>query len=999
MPQLPPMRSRPLDLVRWLSRSLAARIPRKLPGDRLGEWARRGGVLARPAADWLRADRRRWGPAVLAALAVAVVVAGAFVTALRPEKAPAAPTGLAGWPAQAGAVRLEWDEVPGATGYQVRTRTGADWVALPHGGVRVRVEGSEAHVSGLAARGPYRFSVRSVNSVAVSEWSAVLVVPAGAPADGPGAGASESAASASGPIRAGRERAEPAATAAVASLGSDPAAVPPESRQTCANAVDLGAGAAARDPLQLELSLPPGARQSLAYRFDLDDPRWVEIALSGPGVDADLYLYNEPGRRLAASQNPGSVTDLVARLLHPGRYCLHVVATEPGGGLLQLSYRAVIPSGQQAAESEWRQASPDLGDMTAIGDPAYATGKLAGGAGSSEYFRFEITRPRQVAVGLSQSGAGLSITLEDSTGGIIATQSPGAADRASVSATLLEGAYYVRVQAGQAPPGDYQLSLSVEAASLPAVAALRAESASRKAGGFAQIESLRLPDLVSDPPTQGGEVGVVVTPEGAILLALRFEGYVTNLGAGPLHLSGDPQLADPDDPSSHQVWQRVRTGSGDLIKFAKPPVRFETSDGHNHFHLMEIVAYSLWDSTGTYLIRPGEKVGFCLLDAEELTDRHPQPGEQGFSEMGIADCMANRPGATTLLMGVTEGWRDIYENDVVFQWVDVSDVLPGRYRIGVEADPYDIVAEADEANNGVALSNRLSLVPGYLARPQVVEADPGEPVAVELGSARFGRPGQPAYRIVDGPANGSLQTAGNFAWYDSAGVAHAAFYSNRVVYTPDPGFAGVDSFTFAAFDSWIPQYPRIPAVATVTVDASGIGASVAMGDAPASLAAGSSIGFEATVTGAGPDLVWTASTIAGAPELAGSISADGYYTAPVRPPPGGTVTIRAASAQAPSAFAETKLTIAAADNTAPAVTVPAAMVFGLGDPVDVAIAAVDVQGDALTWSAEGLPAGLHIVADTGRIVGNPTRSGDTISYVTVSDSRLTTTVPIKWTIA
>jgi hypothetical protein len=942
----------------------------------------------------------RWACA-LAALAVVVVVGAVFAMTFRQGDAkPIAPTGLSGRTTPSGQVHVEWDEVPGAGGFQVRAWTGGNWAVLPAGEIRAQFDGSSAQVNGLAAGGTHRFAVRSVNATVVSEWSDVLVLSAAglrqpAPAGDSDAKTPEPEVRAPVSALAGIDREAPAAPPPPAAPGPDPAAIPPPPGGSCGAALELGSTS---DSPQLAISLPAETRRSLAYSFELNDPRWVELALTESEVDADLFLYNQLGRRLAASQNPGADSDVVARLLHAGSYCVHVVATESGGGSSRLSLHTAVPGEQQAREIAGRQDAQDLGDIAGTGDSTQATGNLAGGADSAEYFRFELTQASQVAVGLLQSGAGLALTLEDATGGVIATRSPDAAEGTEMSAALLEGTYYLRVQAGQVPPGGYRLSLNTDPVSNPLAAALRAAAASRKWGGFAQIESLRLPDLVSDPPTQAGETGVVVTPEGAILLALRLEGYVTNLGAGPLHLSGNPQLADSEDPTSHQVWQRVRSASGDLIKFAKPPVLFETSDGHNHFHLMEIVAYSLWDSTGTYRIRPGEKVGFCLLDAEELPDRHPHPGEQGFSEAGIEDCMANRPGATTLLMGVTEGWRDIYENDVVFQWIDVSDVLPGRYRIAVEADPYDIVAEADEANNGLALSDRLSLVPGYVARPQVVGATPGESVAVELESARYGEPGQPAYRIMDGPAHGSLQTAGNFTWYDSAGTARAGFYSNRVIYTPEPGFVGVDSFTFAAFDSWIPQYPLNPAIATVTVDASGIAAGVTLSGVPASLTAGASTGFQVAVTGTGPAVVWTANTTAGAPELAGSITADGHYTAPARPPPGGTVTIRAASARAPSAYAEAKLIIAFAENTAPAVTVPAAMNLAVGDPVDVAIAAVDVQRDALSWSADGLPAGLQIVVSTGRIVGNPIRPGAATSYITVSDGRLATIVPIEWTI-
>ncbi len=332
-------------------------------------------------------------------------------------------------------------------------------------------------------------------------------------------------------------------------------------------------------------------------------------------------------------------------------------------------------------------------------------------------------------------------------------------------------------------------------------------------------EDYLLPDLVSDPPTRSGKVSVEVAPDGTELLALRFEGYVTNLGDGPLDLSGNPQLSDPADLTSHDVWQRALTTSGDWVQLTRPPVRYETADTHNHFHLMGVMAYSLWDETGTLQIRPSEKVGFCLVDTEHLPDRHSQPSVQGYEQSELRNCMRNEPDAQSLRMGVSAGWRDTYHRDMVFQWVDVSDVTPGVYRIGVQADPNDVVVESDETNNGVALSETVSSVPGYVAESQVVKARPGETVDIELTFSRYGSPGRRAHRIITAASNGTLATEDNFRVTDSSGVEHSAFYSKTVQYTPQADFVGVDTFTFIAFDSRRPDYPINPTLATVTIDA------------------------------------------------------------------------------------------------------------------------------------------------------------------------------------
>lgn len=313
-----------------------------------------------------------------------------------------------------------------------------------------------------------------------------------------------------------------------------------------------------------------------------------------------------------------------------------------------------------------------------------------------------------------------------------------------------------------------------------------------------------LPDLVSDPPVQRGEAQVV-TWAGEEMLVLRFEGYVTNLGDGPLHLSGDPQLADPDDPTSHDVWQRVLTSTGDWVSLTKPPVRYETTDGHNHFHLMEIVAYSLWDEAGETQVAPGEKVGFCMLDVERLPERHAAPNERAYDVTVVDNCRANEPEADSLQMGVTEGWRDVYEAAVPFQWVDVSNLSPGNYRLAAEADPHDILVESDETNNGVALSHAISVVPGYVAQPLEVVTESDTAIDIVLAATTFGSPGARVFRIVTAPASGTLNAA--------TGVV---LWGTVLWYTPNEGFSGVDTFEYKAFD-FHSAYPRTDPEAMVTI--------------------------------------------------------------------------------------------------------------------------------------------------------------------------------------
>ena len=220
---------------------------------------------------------------------------------------------------------------------------------------------------------------------------------------------------------------------------------------------------------------------------------------------------------------------------------------------------------------------------------------------------------------------------------------------------------------------------------------------------------------------------------------------------------------------------------------------------------MEIVAYSLWDEAGTTRILPGKKVGFCMLDVESLPERHASPGEQTYEEKLVKNCRADEPEADFLRMGVTEGWRDVYKSDVTFQWVDVSELSPGHYRLAAEADPHEIVVESDETNNGVAIADEVSVVPGYVAQPLEVETEPDTAVQIVLEATVFGSPGARVFRVVTPPANGALDVA-----------AGLTLWGTVLSYTPNEGFSGVDTFEYEAFD-WSSAYPRTDPRATVTV--------------------------------------------------------------------------------------------------------------------------------------------------------------------------------------
>ena len=105
----------------------------------------------------------------------------------------------------------------------------------------------------------------------------------------------------------------------------------------------------------------------------------------------------------------------------------------------------------------------------------------------------------------------------------------------------------------------------------------------------------QLPDLRADPPTNP----TIQRSGAARRRLLSFDGYVTNVGDGPLDIEGDP--------SSGQMMQRVRV-NGSLVDDQSVPVQYETGMAQP-WHLKEVMRYSLWNSARTAEVAPGLKTG------------------------------------------------------------------------------------------------------------------------------------------------------------------------------------------------------------------------------------------------------------------------------------------------------------------------------------------------------------------------------------------------------
>jgi hypothetical protein len=406
------------------------------------------------------------------------------------------------------------------------------------------------------------------------------------------------------------------------------------------------------------------------------------------------------------------------------------------------------------------------------------------------------------------------------------------------------------------------------------IASLIASATATAAAAPSALGAGVLPDLVADPPNRV-ELTVDATAKERPALLVRFDGFIHNKGPGPMEFRGERDSWN--DPM--QVAQRVFEPGGVLFqdRSTGAEMEFSDADGHHHWHLQRAARYSLVFGDRARLAAPAEKVGFCLVDSEKVPADGVGPGEEVYTDERSDNCQQLRPDTLNVHQGVSPGWKDIYTKGLAFQWVDVSDVQPGSYWLRVDMDPDRVVDEANEVNVP-AFSDHEVVVPGYTAQPLQARTSPGTAIGLTLpadGFQVYEGPTLPAARftVVDQPDHGTLSAPSGAS----------------VTYTPDPGWSGVDTFSYTAADpsSAFPHHPAV-ATASVTVGEPPPAPTVTISGAPTSVVAGTSVQLQAAVTGDAAGVSWSAT--------AGTIGADGLYAAPAEPPAGGSVTVTASSA-------------------------------------------------------------------------------------------------------
>jgi len=171
---------------------------------------------------------------------------------------------------------------------------------------------------------------------------------------------------------------------------------------------------------------------------------------------------------------------------------------------------------------------------------------------------------------------------------------------------------------------------------------------------------------------------------------LRFDTTVVNLGAGPLEAHGS--RASASDPMG--VAQRIFDDEGGFADLSTTATMFFAGDGHAHWHVKDFETYILRRAGEP--VRISQKSGYCFYDN---VNYRPFTGPPAPVYQPENTCGVEQPQVLSTLSGLSVGWGDLYASTLPDQFIDVTGLRPGVYRLVGVTDRAQEFTESAEGNN------------------------------------------------------------------------------------------------------------------------------------------------------------------------------------------------------------------------------------------------------------------------------------------------------------
>jgi hypothetical protein len=216
------------------------------------------------------------------------------------------------------------------------------------------------------------------------------------------------------------------------------------------------------------------------------------------------------------------------------------------------------------------------------------------------------------------------------------------------------------------------------------------------------------PDMITRAPFSVR----LVAGKGATTRRLFFANTIGNIGDGPLELRAENNASTGTTNAIQEIYTHTSTpgakGSTPLTLVSSTIIgTFVFHPAHNHWHMADFARYELRSinsdgSTGP-VVASTDKVSFCMIDTDVINSSLPHFG------MGLShSCGQNSR------QGVKVGMGDTYSSFLPDQFIDITTIADGTYRLVSVADPNTAdrpggrLQETNNANNAASVDVRVT---------------------------------------------------------------------------------------------------------------------------------------------------------------------------------------------------------------------------------------------------------------------------------------------------
>ena len=147
---------------------------------------------------------------------------------------------------------------------------------------------------------------------------------------------------------------------------------------------------------------------------------------------------------------------------------------------------------------------------------------------------------------------------------------------------------------------------------------------------------------------------------------LRFTAMMVNVGDGHFEVRGSRSSTSQPMQVRQVIFETSSRTSPISRQILTGAEGKWSGDGHNHWHVQEMMRYDMWGSSGN---QRGAKVGFCFLDSDPYNLGLPGAGQSSYYR---GSWCQTTPSALNNRMGISIGWGDEYEWYLAWQWIDIT---------------------------------------------------------------------------------------------------------------------------------------------------------------------------------------------------------------------------------------------------------------------------------------------------------------------------------------